>query len=496
MKKQLFLLIATALTLLAACHKEVADVRDFGKITIDSISPGTGPSGVYVIVYGNNFSYQPSEATVHINNTKAQVIQMSPRRMMLYIPEGAASGKLHFTFNRKNPTNDEHNYAAQMDTMADGPSYIINESIIPAPIIEQVAPGQGRAGDTITIKGYNFSAGNCKVLFGTDEGAITQSTPTQLKVKIPKTTPGTVSLIIQQGTHTITAGNFVVEETPAGVKDIYFNASDGIEGHIYKAVVDEFGNATIQELYGPADGVAYTIFGVKADVVNGFVYWVDNNTIYRGSTDGTAPVTLVYTDPTGNFIVDMDLDENGRLYFTGWSSTMSGHHSIKRIKGDGTGPVEELYQLPADPMVGGLKVNVTTGKLYWTEYMTASVFEGSMEGQLAQPAKLLFDGADGLASPANIALAPASGHIYVIDNGNGAIYQGALDGTGTLQKLPVPNTDIIGSGDIEIDPVNHFVYWITADFENSTIMRAKTDGTSIQKVVNNLKYASNLDIVL
>lgn len=496
MKKQIFLLTVTILSLLAACRKDVVDVRDFGKITIDSVSPGSGPSGLYVIVYGNNFSYQPSEVKARINNLDAPVIQMSPRRMMIYIPEGATSGKLHFTFNRKNPTNDEHNYADQMDTVAEGSDFIINESLIPAPIIEQVVPVQGKAGDTITIKGYNFSAGNGKVLFGTDEGVITQSTPTQLKVKVPKTTPGTVSLIIKQGTHTINAGNFIVEETPAGVKDIYFNTSNGIEGYISKAVVDEFGNATIQELYGPADGVAFTIFGVKADVVNGFVYWVDNNIIYRGSTDGTALMIPVYTDPTGNFIIDMDLDKNGRLYFTSWSSTLGGHHSIKRINGDGTGPVEELYQLPGDPMAGGFKIEAATGKLYWTEYMTASVFEGSIEGQSAQPVKLLFDGSDGLASPSNIAVDPANGHIYVIDNGNGAIYKGSLDGTGTLQKLPVPNTDIIGSGDIEIDPVNHFIYWITSYFENSIIMRAKTDGTSIQKAVDNLKYASNLDIVL
>jgi hypothetical protein len=496
MKKQIFLLIATALTLLAACHKEVVDVRDFGKITIDSISPGTGPSGIYIMVYGNNFSYHPGEATAHINNTKVQIVQMSPRRMMLYIPEGTTSGKLRFTFSRQNPINDHYNYTGQMDSVADGPSYTINESIIPAPIIEQIIPGQGKAGDTITIKGYNFEEGNCKVLFGTDEGLITQSTPTQLKVKIPKTTPGTVSLIIKQGTHTVPAGNFIVEETPAGVKDIYFNASDGSEGHIYKAVVDEFGNATVQELYGPADGVAFTMFGLKADAANGFIYWADNNVIYRGSTDGTAPMALVYTDPAGNFIADMDLDKNGRLYFTSWSSTQPGHHSIKRIKGDGTGPVEELYQLPGDPMAGGFKLDAAAGKLYWAEYITVSVFEGSIDGQSVQPAKVLFDGSDGLASPANLALDPANGHIYVIDNGNGAIYKGALDGTGTLEKLPIPNTDIIGSGDIEIDPVNHFVYWITSYFDKSTVMRSKTDGTSVQKVVDNLKYASNLDIVL
>ncbi len=496
MKKQLFLLIATALTLLAACHKEVVDVRDFGKITIDSISPGTGPSGMYIIVYGNNFSYQPSEVTAHINNTKVQVIEIAPRRMMIYIPEGAASGKLHFTFNRQNPTNEQFNYAGQMDTVADGPGYIINESIIPAPIIEQIVPGQGRAGDTITINGYNFSEGNCKVLFGTDEGIITQSTPTQLKVKIPKTTPGTVALIIQQGTHTVTAGNFVVEETPAGVKEIYWAASNGTVNSIGKAVIDEFGNAAIQELYGTADGISNSSLGVKADVANGFVYWVDNNTIYRGSTDGTAPMTLIYTDP-GPLIADIDLDRNGKLYLTGWSSTLAGHHAIKKINADGTGPVEELYQLPGEPSPVGMKVDVATGKIYWAEMNTNQVMEGSINGQAAQPARVLFDATDGLAAVTNIAVSLTDGHIYMADAGVNLIYSGALDGSGSLTALPIPGTDLSGPLDLEIDPVNHFVYWQFTHDTNGAIMRYKTDGTgSAQRVVNNIKNGFFFDLVL
>lgn len=495
MKKQLFLFIALVITLLTACRKNVTDVRDFGKVVIDSISPGAGPSGIYIIVYGNNFSYEPSAVKAKLNNLDIQVTEVAPRRMKLYIPEGAVTGKLHFIFDRRNPTNEQFDYSGQMDTTADGPGFIIDESIIPPPVIETIVPEVGKAGDIVTINGFNFSVGNCKILFGTEEAIITESSPVQLKVKIPKTGPGVVSLIVQQGTHTVTAGKFTIQETPAGVKEIYWGGSDGITGAISKAVIDENGNASIQELYGADDGLVNTSLGVKADVANGFIYWVDNNTIHRGTTDGTGPATLIYSDP-GPIIADMDIDKNGRVYFTSWSSTLPGHHSIKRINGDGTGEAEELYQLPGEPMVHGLKVNVVTGKIYWTEFMNMSVFEGSIDGQMAQPAKLLFDGSDGIASPANIALDPATGSIYIIDNGNNIILKGALDGSGSLQQLPVPVTDIMGASDIEIDPVNHFLYWHYFNYENGVVMRCKTDGTGVQKVLTGVKYGVFLDLVL
>lgn len=495
MKKQIFLLIAIIITLLTACRKNVLDVRDFGKVVIDSISPGSGPSGIHIIVYGNNFSYEPPEVKARLNNLDVQVLEVSPSRMKLYIPEGAVTGKLHFTFNRKNPTNTQFDYSGQLDTAADGPELIIDESIIPPPAIEQIVPAEGKAGDTVSIKGFNFSEGNCKVLFGGEEAIITEMTLTQIKVQIPKIAPGAVSLITQQGTHTVTAGNFLVQETPAGVKEIYWAASDGITGSISKAVIDESGNANILELYGAADGLGNTTLGLKADVEHGFVYWIDNNNVYRGTTDGAAPGTLIYTDP-GPVIADMDIDNNGRVYISSWSSTLPGHHSIKRFNGDGTGAVEELYQLPGEPMVNGLKVHVTTGKIYWTEFISLSVFEGSIDGHLVQPAKLLFDASDGIASPANIALDPASGHLYIMDNGNNVIHKGALDGSGSLQQLPVLGTDILGASDIEIDPVNHFLYWHLYDYVNGAVIRCKTDGTGVQRVVSGIKYGAHLDLVL
>ncbi len=141
------------------------------------------------------------------------MVQVSPGRMMLYIPEGAVTGKLHFTFDRRNPANEQFDYSGQIDTAADGPELIIDESLLPAIIIEQITPIQERAGDVITIKGFNFSDGNCKLFFGTEEAIITEITNHTSKGKSSQDHPGTVSLIIQQGKHIVTAGSFMIQET-------------------------------------------------------------------------------------------------------------------------------------------------------------------------------------------------------------------------------------------------------------------------------------------
>lgn len=493
MRKLIFLL-PVVLCWLAACKKEVVDVRSFGKVIIDSITPGTGPSDMYVRVLGKNFSYKTTDVKVSLNNLDIPVIQVSPNSMLLYIPKGAVTGRLQFAFDRKNPTNELYNYAGQMDTVAEGPEVIINELLLPELMVEKIVPANGKAGDTITIRGYNFSDGHCKVLFGSVEGTITKVTATEIKVRVPKTTPGKVVLHVQQGTQTVTAGEFLVDETPAGVKEIYFTTSNGAEGTISKAIIDEFGNATIQELYGVADNIGNAM-GLKADVANNTVYWIEGNAIYSGSTDGTAPKKLIYTD-AGPVIADMAFDNNGRLYVSCWSSVLPGYHAIKRLNADGTGTVEELYQLANEPWPAGMKVDVTTGKLYWTEYMSLSVFEGSINGQLTQPAKLLFDASDGITSPGNIALHPADGHMYIIDNGNNIIFKGALDGSGTLQALPVPKTDMAGPSDLEIDPVNRYLYWHFTDYTDGAVMRCKTDGTGVQRIVSKIRNGSFVDLVL
>lgn len=495
MKINTILILLAMMCCCMACRKDELDIRQFGKVIIDSISPGKGPSGMHVIVYGRNFSYATGDATVRINQLDASVVEMSPRRMVVFIPAGATTGTLQFTFNRVNPNDEKFNYSGQLDTVADGPQLLINESLVAMPIINEVVPGNGKAGDVIRIKGYNFSsAGNCVVKFGAEPAEIVHIGSNEIQVKVPVTTPGKVLLKVSQGEYVATAGDFLVDETPKGVKEIYWSAFDGSKGSINKTTFDAFGNAVVEELYGEADGVISASAGIKVDIEHGWIYWADNEKVFKGATNGQTPIQLIYTDPFA--INDIEIDKAGKLYIVTASFSLPGHHAIKKIEVDGSGTAKELYQIPAEAFPFGLKIDEAGGKIYWTEMMTARVMEGSIEGETIQPATLLFDASDGFAVPANIALDPAAGRIYIIDIGNGGIYAGALDGSGALQALPLINgVDIQAPADIEIDLANHYLYYPFSDYQNGSIMRCKTDGTGVQKVIPGVNNVNFIDMI-
>ncbi len=484
--------MALVFCLALSCKKEVISVADFGKVVIDSISPGSTPSGAHVVVYGKNFAYLPEDVKVKIGQLEGQVIEASPSRMLIFLPQGATTGPLQFSFNRKNPANQQFDYGAQVQSSAIWPSLTINNSLVAMPIINNVLPRNGKAGDLITMTGYNFSSNaNLSVLFGDVAGEVTSIAGNELKVKVPVTTPEMVRLKVQQGSNNADAGTFQVDETPKGVKEIYFAQSNGVN-QICKATFDDLGNATIQVLYDAGDGVSAPDLGIKADGANNALYWIDGPRIMKGSTDGSLSPVAMYTDDAG--VADLDIAA-GKLYFTSFSSSVSGSHSIKRINADGTSTAEELYLLPGDPTPIGLKVNETAAKLYWVDLNSASVYEGSLNGKATQPAKVLFEPSDGIGGPFNIAISASASKIFITDLGVGGIFVGSLDGTGMLNKLPIPVADLVSPMDLEIDDVNGSIYWLNQNGENSSIMRAKNDGTNVQRIVPNIKYGYFFDLV-
>jgi hypothetical protein len=492
MKRIIYTLLALVSCLALSCKKEVLNVPDFGKVIIDSVSPGSTPSGAHVVVYGKNFAYLPEDVKVKINQLEGQVIEASLSRLVILLPEGATTGALQFDFDRKNPTNEQFDYSGQVQSSAAWPSLTINNSLVALPIIKNVAPHNGKAGDVITITGYNFSStSNPSVLFGDVAGEVTSIAGNELKVKVPVTTPEMVRLKVQQGSNNADAGTFQVDETPKGVKEIYFAQSNGVN-QICKATFDDLGNPTIQVLYDASDGVSAPDLGIKADAANNALYWIDGPWIMKGSTDGALPPVAIYTDNAG--VADLDIAA-GKLYFTSFSSSVSGSHSIKRINADGTGTAEELYLLPGDPTPIGLKVNAAGAKLYWVDLNSVSVYEGSLNGQAAQPVKVLFEPSDGIGGPFNIAISTSTSKIFITDLGIGGIFVGSLDGTGILNKLPIPVADLVSPMDLEIDDVNGSIYWLNQNGENSSIMRAKTDGSNLQRMIPNIKYGYFFDLV-
>lgn len=493
MKRIIYVLLAIVCSLQIACKRDVLDVKSFGKVTIDSISPGQGPSGSYVVVYGRNFPYLKDEVKASIGGTDARVMEVTPTRLVIYLPTGATTGQLHFLFDRKNTTNGQYDYSGQVDPAATGPAFTVNESLTPAPIPGNMTPLTGKPGSIVTIRGYNFSAtGNCTILFGNVAGTITSIKDTIVEVKVPVADPGEVTVTIKQGDFSITAGTFTVEEVPKGVKDVYWTELHGPTGIIYKGTFDDQGNPAKQKLYEMTGDLAYLDRGLKADPVHGWLYWANGVSIWKGSTDGSTTPEIIYTDVANVF--DLDIDPiTGKLYFTVWASSVAGQHAIKAINADGSGTAAELYLLPGEPMPVAMKLNTDAGKLYWTDLGTASIYEGSTGGSAVQPAKLLYNAADGLSFPINIAISKSTAKIFIVEGSN-SIYTGAADGSGTLTKLPIDPTLIFNPMDIEIDDANQFIYWLNCSYVES-LMRSKTDGTGAQQLIPGIELAYFFDVV-
>ncbi|WP_346320896.1 IPT/TIG domain-containing protein [Chitinophaga sp. YIM B06452] len=489
MKRHIYSLFAVLVCAFTACRKEVIDVRDFGKVTIDRITPGTGPAGTYVVVYGHNFTDLVQDAKVHINDMEVRIVTMSPDSMLIQIPEGAVTGKLEFSFNRKNPYGG-YDYSGQAEPAATGPVYTVDASAIPLPMVREVLPLHARVGGEVTVNGYNFKDGSCKIFFGDTEGTITEISSNQVKVKVPAITPDTVSMRVEQGAYTVPAGQFIVDETPAGVKEIFWASP----GKVYKAVLDENGNAIMEAIYDESDNAGVYLNGLTVDKAKGRVYWLDFSKVYYGSLDGAAAPTLVHSFPEGFMLTDIAFDSQDRLYVMAFDATFSGNTHILRVNTDGTG-AEEIYKL-GEMLPTSLKIDEAGGKIYWTDQMNMITYEGSVNGQAAQAPKALFDANDGVFAPSSIAMEGT--HIYIMDGGTSAIFVGERDGSGTLTKLPVPAEVLMGAGDLEIDAGNQYIYWIQYDFMvgHGTLFRCKTDGTGLQRVIENVPESYHLSIVL
>lgn len=457
---------------LASCQKNVVDVRDFAIVRIDSVFPAAGPSGAYVEVYGNNFPYKVTETAVTIDGKNCTIIKSSPQKLLIRIPDNARSGPLHFWFDRRNPMGDKHNYSDLLDSTAVWPSFVVDDAMIAMPLITKSSPAAGKPGTVVTLEGYNFNTttGVLKVMFGETAGQLVSVTPEKLTVKVPLLTPVTLPIKVQQGPHTVAAGNFTVDEIPAGTM-YYISGMYTEEAGIFKMELDATGEPVIEKLYGFDDGL-FMPDGLHADAASGKLYWAEDTRLMQGSMDGTAPVEVLYEESSS--ISDIVL-VNGAFYYSCYSVWAPGGNAIKKLTAGGT--PETLYMLRDDDYPESIRVDGGSGKLYWRA--GGKIYYGSMEGAPAQPPAELFNDDVLPGDIASMAIDPVTHTVYIRNN-NREIYKGAGDGSGALQKLAVNPDYLLMSGNLEIDPVKGFLFW-KIEGDEGLIYRCKLDGTGAQE---------------
>ncbi|OOQ57435.1 IPT/TIG domain-containing protein [Mucilaginibacter pedocola] len=276
-----------------ATTKPKSEVKDPTPVaatpTIENISPTSGKSGDTVSITGVNYSTVLAENDVKFNGTTATLKSATATRIVAYVPQTGTTGAI--TLKVKN------------SDLTTGPVF----TYVQPATITSITPQQAHVGDTVTVKGTNFSTVIAENEAGFNAtpvrlaGTVISATATELKVIVPQTAlTGAFTLRVRGGA-TLT-WDFVVLPTPPPPTtggtwqdvNVPFNFSEmNMAVSAGKSVL--FANKGQKYLYYSADGATYknVIDSLPFDRVNVIInrLAVDNTTYYVATNLGLAKST-------------------------------------------------------------------------------------------------------------------------------------------------------------------------------------------------------------
>jgi hypothetical protein len=166
------------------------------KPVIERFEPTSGLPGAQVTIYGNNFT---GDYTIWLGTTQLSVESVVSNRIQVKIPQNAKSG--HFVLKGKHIVESKG-------------TFTVLEPKDP-PTIASFSPTSGAPGTKVTIKGTNFSVQTYEntVMLGNVPVTVMASSPTQLKVVIPKgAVTGTFAVTVQNAGMVESADKFTLIE--------------------------------------------------------------------------------------------------------------------------------------------------------------------------------------------------------------------------------------------------------------------------------------------
>ncbi|QHS55467.1 hypothetical protein GWR56_07910 [Mucilaginibacter sp. 14171R-50] len=200
------------ITFASVVTKPKSEVKDptpvADKPTIENIAPTKGRTGDTVSITGVNYSATPADDVVKFNGVNAEIISATATKLMVKVPAGGSTGAVSVKVK-----NSE---------VATGPTF----TYIQAATFTSFAPASAKTGDTIVVKGTNFStipADNVVHFTGPQNnlftGTVIAATATQLQVIVPQgAVTGKIYLTVNSGTKLTSATDFtlVVPSPPNG----------------------------------------------------------------------------------------------------------------------------------------------------------------------------------------------------------------------------------------------------------------------------------------
>ena len=218
------------------------------------------------------------------------------------------------------------------------------------------------------------------------------------------------------------------------------------------------------------------VVSLAVDATDGKLYWAEKTgkrtgRIRRANLDGTNVHLL--KDLT-SVPLDIALDTvNNKLYLTNaWGK-------VQRLNLDGSNFQPNL--ITGLQMPNHLALDVTRGKIYWTEQTsdsTGKIQRANLEGTNVELVK------DLTSAPRGIAVDNVNGKIYLA-NAYGKVQRLNLNGSNFKPNLI---TGLESPEGIAVDAVNRKLYWA----ENGSIKRANLNGKNIENIVTGLDAPANI----
>ena len=285
-------------------------------LAVLQFTPGNGPIGTTVTIYGTGFSATPASNTVKFNGTTATVLTASTTVLTATVPSGATTGSISVTVGANTATS------AASFTVGSG-----------APTLSSFTPAVASYGTTMTLTGTNYDTTliNNRVSFTGAMGAVATATSTSITAPVPSTAQtGPLSVSTINGKATSSTELYVA---PPGVvaTDVQYTGRITVDGSTVVVSITTANKTGLMVFNGTAgQRVSVGVSAVTIPQFTASIYRPDGVVMTvpaplfgagGGSLDlGVLPLTGTYTiffDPvstyTGNITVTVSTELTGTI---------------------------------------------------------------------------------------------------------------------------------------------------------------------------------------
>lgn len=192
-----------ACTVAVSCDKEETEVdRPVATPRLVSIIPASGTEGSIAIISGVNLSSETEQPEVTIGGEAAEILHAGAERLTVVLPA--------------NPLGEAAVAVRVGGRTADGLAFTYVEQPDPSPLLLNVIPSSGYAGDRLVIYGRGFgkTPSENAVTIGGEAAEVTFATSSILHVTAPEHAEGSAAIVLTTGGESVSGFSFEYLHVP------------------------------------------------------------------------------------------------------------------------------------------------------------------------------------------------------------------------------------------------------------------------------------------